>query len=101
MTQDQRPGISSMQLAALLILAGLVGETSPGFSRDFPGGGWSLITAGSAALASGVLRKRSVRLARAVLVAGFLAAGFVLLRGCSGSPAARGRLPAPAAPAAR
>lgn len=85
MAQEQRPGISSIQLAALLILAGLVGETSPGFSRDFPGGGWSLITAGCAALASGVLQKRSTRLARIVLIAGFLAAGFVLLRGCSQS----------------
>ena len=94
MTQDQRPGISGMQLAALLILAGLVGETSPGFSRDFPGGGWSLISAGSAALASGVLRKRSARLARIVLVAGFLAAGFVLLRGCSQSPQASRAQPA-------
>jgi hypothetical protein len=90
MTQDKRPGLTATQLALVLIVAGLIGEMSPGFSHDFPGGGWSLMTAGAAALAAGILQKRSPRLARLVLILGFLAAGAVLLRGCADSSRARG-----------
>jgi CHASE2 domain-containing sensor protein len=86
MTRRDRPGSTTTQFAVVLIIAGLIAEMSPGLSRDFPGGGWSLLTAGAAALAAGILGKRSPKAARIALLVGFCLAGFVLIRGFIHAP---------------